>query len=82
MRPLPALLLLLAVALPACKAAPCDLMMQCCQRVKGMDGLGSSCGPLAEGAADPNTCRSVTMTVRLMLEKRGQPVPAACQDAP
>lgn len=70
---------LLSLVLPACKAADCDRMMQCCQSVKGMDGLGSSCGPLAEGTGDPNTCRAVTMTVRLMLEKREQPIPAACQ---
>lgn len=74
-------MLLLAASSAGCKAADCDQMIQCCQSVKDMDGLGSACGPLAEGTSDPNTCRSVTMTVRLMLEKRGKDIPLACQDA-
>jgi hypothetical protein len=71
-------LLILTLA-SGCRASDCEQMMQCCRSVKGLDGLGSACGSLAEGASDPNTCRSVTMTVRLMLERKQQPVPAVCQ---
>lgn len=68
------------VGLSACKADECQRMMACCAAVKDMEGVGPrACGPLAEAARDPDTCRSVNQTVRFMLEDRKQPVPEVCE---
>lgn len=63
-----------------CKASECQQMMQCCDAVKGMDGVGKrACGSLAEATKDPNTCREIIKTVRYMAEDRKKPIPAACK---
>ncbi len=62
-----------------CKAEECVQMHACCGEVKGMKGLGQACGPLTESTKEPDTCRSVTETVRYMLEDRGAEVPLSCK---
>lgn len=62
-----------------CKDSECSAMVSCCQQVKDLDGVGQACGPLAEQARDPQTCRDIKRTIHYMLQDRKQPIPAACQ---
>ena len=62
-----------------CKDAECSRMLECCAEVQDLDGLGQACGPLAEQTTNPDSCRSVTETVRYMLKDREKPIPASCQ---
>lgn len=73
------LLWMLATVTPGCKDAECSKMLECCAEVQGLDGLGQACGPLAEQTTNPDSCRSVTDTVRYMLKDRQKPVPAVCK---
>lgn len=62
-----------------CKDSECTKMLQCCAQVKDVDGIGQACGPLADQTTNPDSCRSVTKTVRYMLKDRKQDIPLACQ---
>ena len=65
--------------LSGCRASECDQMVRCCAHVKGLDGLGSACGSLADGATSPDTCRVTVEVVRHMLDEQGRPIPSSCQ---
>jgi len=73
-----AMLLALALFATGCKAAECRQMLECCAEVEDVKGVGSSCKGLAQDTRDPYTCRTVTRTVRYMLEDRDQEIPQAC----
>lgn len=62
-----------------CRSSECSAMSACCGEVRGMEGLGEACGPLAEQTTNPDSCRSVTETVRYMLKDRKKPIPTSCQ---
>ncbi|RAL22758.1 hypothetical protein DL240_07615 [Lujinxingia litoralis] len=71
--------LTLATTQLGCKAAECTQMVDCCKEVADLPGVGASCKGLAMDTRDPQTCRTVTRTVRYMLEDRGAEIPAVCQ---
>ncbi|RDV38498.1 hypothetical protein DV096_06680 [Bradymonadaceae bacterium TMQ3] len=68
----------LALLTTACKPAECRQMVECCAEVEDLPGVGASCKGLAQDTRDRYTCRTVTRTVRYMLEDREQPIPQAC----
>lgn len=68
----------LATFTTACKPAECRQMVECCAEVEDLPGVGASCKGLAQDTRDRYTCRTVTRTVRYMLEDREQPIPQAC----
>lgn len=72
-------LILFGVISSGCKPDECTRMMECCGQVRDMEGVGKACGPMAESARDPNTCRSINQTIRYMLEDRKKPIPAVCK---
>ncbi len=72
-------LLCAGTSMTGCRASECTQMSACCADVKGLEGLGEACGPLAEQTTNPDSCRSVKDTVRYMLEQRNQKVPPSCQ---
>lgn len=77
---LPAFALLsLSVTIGGCRAAECQQMMQCCEQVEDVDGLGGACAGLADDTRDPQTCNDVIRTIGYMLEDRGEPLPDACR---
>lgn len=82
-RPLRTLLMIgvvatLALYTSACKPAECRQMVDCCAEVEDLPGVGASCKGLAQDTRDRYTCRTVTRTVRYMLEDREQAIPQAC----
>lgn len=54
-------------------------MTECCAEITGLDGVGQACGAMSESTSNPDTCASVTQTIRFMLEDRKKPIPQACQ---
>lgn len=73
---------LVLVCASGCRSSECSAMSACCGAVQGLDGmegLGEACGPLAAQTTNPDSCRSVTETVRYMLKDRKQPIPTSCQ---
>lgn len=66
-------------ALAGCKAEECRKMTRCCEVIKDEEGVGSSCGELAQGVKDPDTCRTILRTVEAMYEDREEELPKACQ---
>lgn len=74
----PLIVLLLLMALAGCRAAECKQMLDCCEQVEDLEGLGGGCADLAEGTRDPQTCRDVLRTVGYMLEDRDDSIPEAC----
>ena len=74
------ILISLAVTLGACRAPECQQMLDCCQQVDELDGIGGACHDLADDTRDPQTCRDVVRTLGYMLEDRDEPIPDACAD--
>jgi hypothetical protein len=68
--------------LTSCKAEECRRMTRCCEAIKDHEGVGGACGEMAQGVKAPDTCRVILSAARAMFEKRGEPVPAACQFKP
>ena len=71
-------LALLVVASFGCRAPECKQMLECCEAVEDLDGVGGACGELAADTRDPMTCRNIVRTVRYMLEDNDQPLPDVC----
>ena len=77
---LSALLLLFALGtFIGCKPAECSQMDACCAAIKDHEAVGEACGELTQGVDSAQTCAVVVDAARAMLEKRQEPVPAACQ---
>ena len=68
-----------AISLAGCRAQECTQMTECCAEITGLDGVGQACGAMSESTSNPDTCASVTQTIRFMLEDRKKPIPQACQ---
>ena len=71
--------LLLCFSLIGCRAAECQQMLNCCETVEQLDGVGGACAGLAEDTRDPQTCNDVLRTIGYMLEERDESVPESCQ---
>ncbi len=74
----PTILLFALVATFGCRAPECEQMLQCCEAVADMEGMGTACLALGEETRDPTTCRDVVRTIGYMLDDRDQTKPDAC----
>lgn len=73
------MLILMVLFCSACESEECKTMRACCAAVGDAEWVGDSCGEMAASVKDPQTCRTITRTVRAALEQRSEPVPNACQ---
>ena len=71
--------LILCLSLTGCRAAECQQMLDCCEKVDQFDGVGGACSGLADDTRDPQTCNDVLRTIGYMLKDRDEPVPEVCQ---
>lgn len=78
----PAVLLCVLVVLggwlTGCRSQDCQRMLACCETIAGEPGVGKACGEMAANVRDPETCRTITRTVRYMYEQRDAEPPEVC----
>lgn len=72
-------LLFLSLPLLGCKAKECRTLVECCEASKDVEGIGSSCGDLAESVKDPGKCRTIVKTIHYVYEDREIEVPPVCR---
>ena len=69
----------LAITSLGCKAEECRTLVECCKASHEIEGIGSSCGGLAEGVKDPGKCRTIVKTIHYVYEDREIEVPPVCR---
>ncbi len=74
-----AIAIALLLALGGCRSPECQQMIDCCEQVEDLDGVGGACAGLATDTRDSQTCRDVVRTIGYMLDDRDASVPEACQ---
>ena len=71
-------LVVLGAGLAGCRAPDCQRMQACCEAIADEPGVGEACGDIASNVRDPETCRTITRTVRYMYDERDAEPPAVC----
>lgn len=68
----------LTVMTSGCRSKECARMMNCCQAIEEVDGVGNACGSRASSVEDPKTCKTILETVGHMFEEKDAELPGAC----
>lgn len=63
----------------SCESRECAQMRACCEVAQEDSAVGASCGELARGVRDPDKCRTILETVRLVFADRPQDLPGECK---
>lgn len=74
-------LMFLSIAALGCRHSECRQMQRCCEASVDVEGVGHTCGAMSKDVRDPTTCRTITRTLRYMLEDKGEKIPEACGGA-
>lgn len=67
------------VVLAGCRSKECAKMVECCNRLVDVEGVGGVCESRARSVDDPKTCETVLETVVYMFEERDEEPPEVCR---
>lgn len=70
---------LCAIALAGCRSKECAKMVECCDRLVDVEGVGEVCESRARSVEDRKTCETVLEAVIYMFEERDEEPPEVCR---